>query len=288
MATPREIFERDSSKNLRTHAIHRIVDSSSGEMAEITATINYDFDAGVKYASLYVDDTPMAVHAIEHYLDHPENLQSVGEGLQVISGFHQTDERISSDDLLFSNRINVYTAYRIPSDLKRKLVEDAKQRGIQLVLRDETYLSQRIAREHPLAFISYDARDREPFVRELAGTLQQMLCPVWYDEFSLIPGQSIRASIEAGLKSCKKCILVLSPNFISNAGWAKVEFDSIFTREILEQQNLVIPIWHGVRREEVYQYSMHLAERVGIPTDVGILEVAKRVLRGIDYCEWQP
>ncbi len=63
---------------------------------------------------------------------------------------------------------------------------------------------------------------------------------MWYDEFSLRVGDNLRDSIEKGLKECRRCILVLSPNFISNKGWTKTEFDSIFTRQILEEERLVL------------------------------------------------
>jgi hypothetical protein len=134
-----------------------------------------------------------------------------------------------------------------------------------------------------MAFISHDSRDKEPFVRELASKLQTMLCTVWYDEFSLIPGQSLRASIEKGLKTCKKCVLILSPHFIGNEGWTKAEFDSVFTREILEKKNVVIPVWHGVTKEQVYEYSPRLLDRVAISSDSGVEEVARKVLQGINY-----
>ena len=79
------------------------------------------------------------------------------------------------------------------------------------------------------------------------------MCPVWYDEFALRIGDNLRDSIERGLKECRKCVLVLSPNFLTNGGWTKKEFDLIFTREILEAQQLVLPVWHGVRKEQVYE-----------------------------------
>ena len=90
-----------------------------------------------------------------------------------------------------------------------------------------------------------------------------MRCPVWYDEFSLKIGDNLRESIEKGLKECKKCILVLSPNFLSNKGWAKTEFDSIFTRQILEKQKLLLPIWYKVSEHDVYSYSPSLSNVKG-------------------------
>jgi hypothetical protein len=87
-----------------------------------------------------------------------------------------------------------------------------------------------------------------------------MLCPVWFDEFSLAVGDSLRESIEAGLKTCHMCILVLTPNFLAKGGWPKREYDSIFTRELIENKKLILPVWAGVSKEEVYEYSPILAE----------------------------
>lgn len=109
-----------------------------------------------------------------------------------------------------------------------------------------------------------------------------MRCPVWYDEFSLKVGTSLRASIEKGLKECKKCVLVLSPNFLSNTGWTKTEFDSVFTRQILEGSDVVLPVWCGVTRVQKYEYSPSLLDRVAVPWDAGIEEVVRRLYRAIE------
>jgi hypothetical protein len=118
--------------------------------------------------------------------------------------------------------------------------------------------------EKPLAFISHDSRDKDAVARPIAQGLLRMLCPVWYDEYSLKVGAPLRESIENGIKECKKCILVLSPNFFSNDGWTKREFNSIFTREILEGSNLVLPVWYGVTREQIYDYSPSLLSVKGL------------------------
>ena len=102
------------------------------------------------------------------------------------------------------------------------------------------YAKRRSLYEKPLAFVSYDSRDRE-VAQKIAAGLQRMMCPVWYDQYSLKVGDNLRDSIERGLKECRKCVLVLSANFLSNKGWTKREFDSVFTREILEEKHLVLP-----------------------------------------------
>jgi hypothetical protein len=135
--------------------------------------------------------------------------------------------------------------------------------------------------EKPLAFISHDSLDKDSVARPLTITLQKMLCPVWYDEFALRVGDPLRESIEKGLKECKKCVLVLSPHFLSNNGWTKREFNSIFTREILEDARLVLPIWCGVTKEQVYEYSPSLLNVKAIIWDESKLEDICRQLNRV-------
>ncbi len=69
-----------------------------------------------------------------------------------------------------------------------------------------------------MVFISHDSHDKEEVASKIAIELTRRVCPVWYDEFSLKVGDSLRESIEKGLKECKKCILILSPSFLTNKG----------------------------------------------------------------------
>ena len=108
------------------------------------------------------------------------------------------------------------------------------------------YAKQRDELAVPLAFISHDSKDKSDVARPLANLLLTRMCSVWYDEYSLRVGDHLRDSIEKGIKECKKCILILTPNFLTNNGWTKTEFDSIFTRERIEQQKLILPVWYKV------------------------------------------
>lgn len=112
----------------------------------------------------------------------------------------------------------------------------------------------------PFAFISHDSRDKELIARPLANGLNSRLCFVWYDEFSLKVGESLRESIEKGIKEAKKCVLILTPSFLNNPGWGKKEFNSIFTREMIMNERVVLPIWYKVSKEEVYNYSPSLVD----------------------------
>ena len=108
------------------------------------------------------------------------------------------------------------------------------------------------------------------------------MCPVWYDEYSLKVGDSLREQIEKGLKECRKCILILTPNYLSNQGWGKKEFDSVFTRELIENEKVILPVWHGVSKKEVYEYSPALADRVAANWNDGVENVARKLKRAVE------
>ena len=163
-----------------------------------------------------------------------------------------------------SRRVFIYAETSFSPAQISTLQAAASSLGHELQFRDSTYAHERIIREKPLAFISHDSRDKDSIARPIALNLQSKICPVWYDEFSLPLGANLRESIERGLKECKKCVLILSPNFLSNRSWGKKEFESVFTREILEDASLVLPIWCGVTKKQVYDYSASLLNVKGI------------------------
>ncbi len=181
-----------------------------------------------------------------------------------------------------TRRVFLYAESTLAPDDVTRLQLEAEALGHELQFRSDDYVQSRTKFENPLAFISHDWRDKESVAKPIAVTLQRMLCPVWYDEFSLKVGDRLRESIEKGLKECKKCVLVLSPSFFSNEGWTKKEFDSIFTREILEKTSLVLPVWYQVTKQEVYEYSPRLLNVVGLDwAALGQDEVCRRLHRAI-------
>jgi hypothetical protein len=75
---------------------------------------------------------------------------------------------------------------------------------------------------------------------------------------------------------------VVTKNFIGNEGWTKAEFDSVFTKEILEKGNVLLPIWHEVTAREVYEYSPWLANIKAVNWSEGAKEVVRKLQREIE------
>ncbi len=165
---------------------------------------------------------------------------------------------------------------------------------IRLILKDEEYRKNRERRMDIFAFISHDSRDKDRIAEPLALGLNKKLHPTWFDKYSLKVGDNLRESIEEGIRNARKCIIIVTPNFLSNPGWTKVEFNAIFTKTLMEgNKNLVLPIWSGVTPQEVYEYSPTLANTVAInwPDENGksedeyknaIEEVVTSIIRALD------
>ena len=220
MATLREYFDTNLNKCLSVHKHWGLKDANGNEFASITARISQDFDANAKYWSFFVPAGGNVGIYINAIFQTPETKSCVlgpeGDGVLVMSGFHDYSEQASSETLVFTNRVFLYLDYDLSKSDRAAITKLGKDQGFHVIVRDREYAAKRSAVEKPLAFISHDSRDKEELVRELAQELSRLMCPVWYDEYSLRVGARLRESIETGLKETKNCIVVLSPNFLSN------------------------------------------------------------------------
>jgi len=280
MATIREYFDTDA-RALAIHKSWMCGPPGAPSAVEITAKIAYDFEANAKYWYFYIPENSDLSGCLGAIFATPElaecRLGPEGDGALVEMGHSDYSERLSSSTLQFTKRVHLYLDFDISPGNRNSLVTEVLGKGYYLPIRDREYARKRSASEKPLAFISHDSRDKDGLVRQLAHEMVRLMCPVWYDEYSLKVGDSLRASIEKGLKEARKCIIILSPNFLSNEGWSKAEFDSIFTREILERTNVILPVWHNVGAKEIYNYSPRLADKVGLPSSLGVEELARRL-----------
>ncbi len=295
MATIREYFEKDLAGCFRVYCTL----PHAGE--EVEAIILYDLSVAMAYISLFVpsrDEVGKFCKGLLSSMDYgniqlrlsgeitlPAPMNFPGEvRIENKPGEFELGYRLFGDprwrstkDVTSTMRVFIYSESDLPDEEIIELQKSMETKGFLLQFRGEKYLMMRRKFDVPLAFICHDSRDNEDVARPIAGYLQQQLCPVWYDEFSLPVGANLRRSIEKGLKECKKCILVLSPFFFNNSGWTRKEFDSVFTREILEGQGIVLPVWHNVSKEAVHEYSPSLLNVKGLDWSLGEEEVCRKL-----------
>jgi hypothetical protein len=114
-------------------------------------------------------------------------------------------------------------------------------------------------------FISHASEDK-PYVDPLVKALRAAGVSVWYDQMILNWGDDLRPMIDNGLINCRFGIVVLSKTFLGKKKWTEHELNSLFARE-LAGQKLVLPIWHGITRADLLEYSPALADRLAKISD---------------------
>lgn len=281
MATLNEYYLKDFSRLLSTQTEWAIKSKSGASNdVKIIAKAHLDFDANVTFISFYVPQIENETDIFYMLLQKLDDVILLTKNV-LVNTKSPGEEETSSEDLNFSRKVFFYYEGVVNEVRFSELKTAVKKDNLYIHFRDLNYSNERNKTEKPLAFISHDSRDKDLIASKIANELQNRLCSVWYDEYSLKLGDSLRESIEKGLKECKKCVLILSPNFLNNSGWTKTEFNTIFTREIIETKNLVLPIWAGVEKKEIYEYCPILVDRVGANWDKGLDFVVSKIQQAI-------
>jgi TIR domain-containing protein len=125
-------------------------------------------------------------------------------------------------------------------------------------------------------FISHASEDKELIARPLADALISKGLEVWYDEFSLTIGDSLRQSIDRGLSRSRYGVVILSPRFFEKH-WPQQELNGLATKEV-GGKKVILPVWHEVDFEEVRQYSPTLADKYAVSSKLGLEYVVEKLL----------
>jgi hypothetical protein len=126
-------------------------------------------------------------------------------------------------------------------------------------------------------FISHASNDKQEIAAPLANELKNLGYRVWYDEFILKLGDSLRREIDKGLALCNYGAVILSPSFFSKQ-WPQFELDGLLALETSERRNRILPIWHNVGLDDVVRFSPTLAGRLGVSTSRGLQYVVTQVV----------
>lgn len=281
MATLREYFKKDQDRSLAIDKETPLQGPNGDHLLDVLTRLHVDLESNALYISFYVPHSEKVECPSRIILNSIDQVLAWRNDTYVEGGFHGQDAA-TINECKFTGRIYIYSEDTVKEEDKKYTRVRAEELGQNIKFREQSYADFRNKHEKPLAFISHDSRDKESVASPLALQLQKFVCPVWYDEYSLKIGGSLREQIEKGLKECRKCILILTPNYLSNEGWGKKEFDSIFTRELIENRKVILPVWHGVSKKEIYEYSPALADRVAVNWAEGVEKVASKLKHAVE------
>jgi hypothetical protein len=164
-------------------------------------------------------------------------------------------------------------------------------RKLEIATREYEYSLQHEQRNGPVAksatmttestnkrwdvFISHASEDKDDIARPLAQALRDNGYRVWYDEFALTVGDSLRKSIDHGLAQSEFGVVILSKKFFAKH-WPEQELNGLASKEV-EGTKVILPVWHRVTAEEVHNFSPMLADRLGVTTDKGLQHVIEQL-----------
>lgn len=129
-------------------------------------------------------------------------------------------------------------------------------------------------------FLSHASEDKDTIARPLYEALVAQGLSVWFDEAALELGDSLRRKIDQGLALCHYGVVILSPTFLRKE-WPQRELDGLVARETASGEKAILPVWHGLNRDELVRYSPTLADRLAGRSEDGIPALAKSIASAV-------
>ena len=158
---------------------------------------------------------------------------------------------------------------------KEKAAHDAAKAELDR-LRHASLQGAKDALQQGRVFICHADEDKDAIARPLARMLGALSVSVWYDEYSLKLGDSLRASIEKGVAECSYGVVILSPSFFMKK-WTAFELDGLTSREMLGD-TVILPVWHDVGFEEVAAHLPSLAGKIAARSSDGLDRIVSAVV----------
>jgi len=162
-------------------------------------------------------------------------------------------------------------------DFQKKLQNDIERQKYQLETLISINYSSTNAKENNVFedkkfdfFISHASEDKDEIVRELAEALIERGFKVWYDEFELKIGDSLRKKIDNGLINSKFGVVIISPAFVKK-NWTEYELNGMVARE-MNGHKVILPIWHKITKDEVLKFSPSLTDKVAMNTSIHTID----------------
>jgi hypothetical protein len=128
-------------------------------------------------------------------------------------------------------------------------------------------------------FICYAHADKAT-ASLIAAELEALGIRAWFDKTEVTIGMGIRRSIDYGLAHSRFGVVLMSHTFFDRE-WPQRELDGIVALQV-GGRHQVLPIWHGLSRDDMLRYSPTLADTVAARTgDSTIKEIAAEIARAV-------
>ena len=222
----------------------------------------------------------MKLRDAERYAKEAERAQS--KRAEVAEKISRKTEELHRVDLRLNQKIDADQKKRQQEVVKVRKAQERRLKELEMQAKRGPTIERPQTEDLPEeievdVFISHASEDKEDFVRQLAEKARQAGIRIWYDEFSLKWGDSLRRKIDEGLSKSHFGVVVLSEAFFSKE-WTQYELDSLIEKEVAGEGS-ILPIWHKVSKDEVRKYSLALSNRLALNTSsLSIDDIANELL----------
>lgn len=163
------------------------------------------------------------------------------------------------DKKIHENRSASANETFVPEELVSAYGDGAKRMMEQIRKSYSTTVNENGAGNTPQTknlFLCHSSKDKK-FVRRLAEDLTIKGVTVWFDEWEMLPGDSLYEKIQKGIVDSSWFAIILSPHSIES-NWCKRELHNALEEEFKRKRIYVIPILYqqcdipGFLKEKVY------------------------------------
>lgn len=153
--------------------------------------------------------------------------------------------------------------------------------GVSISQPDFTTIASQVSPSNKYdVFICHASEDKEAVARPLAETLMTYGLKIWYDDFSLKTGDSLREKIDYGLTHSDYGIIIVSKKFFEK-NWPQAEFSAMFSKQVYSNKRIILPVWYEISREEVEKHSAIIADIFAQKSSEGIENIAAKLYKEI-------
>ena len=92
-------------------------------------------------------------------------------------------------------------------------------------------MSPQATNDVPRVYLAHASEDHETLAKPLAEALMAKGIEVWFDEWEIRTGDSLRRKMEEGLANCTHFVVLLTPNSLHKP-WVETEIDAGFIRSV--------------------------------------------------------
>lgn len=162
-------------------------------------------------------------------------------------------------DSTFTKMVYLFTR---KTNISKSLISNAfNSIGCKVLVIDDDYIYAVNEKKRPDFFICHDYRDKEAVATPLYNELSRKQAKVWYDDYSLMVGDSLSEKLQEGIRECRYGILIVSKNLLENTSWAKYELQSFIGKQVSQNKTVILPVWYNITKKDVASVSEWLAEK---------------------------